>query len=120
MSERILAACGNDCSVCPRYIKEPYVKTEIELAHTAELWYKIGYRDHVVTNEEISCTGCKEDNWCRYKVIKCTNDKHIEHCGQCLQFPCDNIKECFEVTKSFEPLCKQVCTEEECIRSFQP
>ena len=62
MSERILAACGNDCSVCPRYIKEPYVKTEIELAHTAELWYKIGYRDYIVTNEEISCTGCKEDN----------------------------------------------------------
>lgn len=47
MSERILAACGNDCSVCPRYIKEPYVKTEIELAHTAELWYKIGYRDGI-------------------------------------------------------------------------
>lgn len=42
-------------------IKEPYVKTEAELVHTAELWYKIGYRDHVVTNEEISCTGCKED-----------------------------------------------------------
>lgn len=52
MSERIMVACGNDCSVCPRYIKEPYVKTETELAHTAELWYKIGYRDHVVTNEE--------------------------------------------------------------------
>ena len=43
MSERIMAACGNDCSACPRYIKEPYVKTEAELVHTAELWYKIGY-----------------------------------------------------------------------------
>ena len=113
MNEKIMAACGNDCSACPRYIKEPYVKTEAELAHTAELWYKIGYRDHVVTNEEISCTGCKEDNWCRYKVVKCTNEKQIEHCGQCSQFPCDNIRECFEVTKSFEPFCKQVCTAEE-------
>ena len=27
---------------------------------------KIGYRDHLVTNEEISCTGCKPENWCRY------------------------------------------------------
>ena len=65
------------------------------------------------TNEQISCTGCKEDNWCRYNVIKCTADKHIKHCGQCLKFPCDNIRECFKVTKSFEPFCKRVCTEDE-------
>lgn len=28
--ERIIAACGNDCSMCPRYTKEPYVKTKEE------------------------------------------------------------------------------------------
>jgi len=112
-ARRMIAACGNDCAFCPRYNKEPYLKTENELAHTAELWCKIGYRDHIVTNEEISCTGCKEDKWCRYNVVKCTSDKNIENCGQCSQYPCDNIKECFEVTKSFEPYCKQVCTEGE-------
>lgn len=26
------------------------------------------------------------------------------------------MKECFEITKSFEPMCKQVCTEEEYFR----
>ena len=52
---RIIAACGNDCSACPRYVAHPYEKTEEELRHTAELWMKIGYRDHIVTNEEISC-----------------------------------------------------------------
>ena len=25
-----------------------------------------------------------------FKVVKCTNEKQIEHCGQCSQFPCDN------------------------------
>ena len=60
MCEKIIAACGNDCAVCPRYNVPPYTKTAEELHHTAELWYKIGYRDHVVTNEEIACTGCKE------------------------------------------------------------
>ena len=50
-----IAACGNDCSACPRYVAHPYEKTEEELQHTAELWMKIGYRDHIVTNEEISC-----------------------------------------------------------------
>lgn len=113
MNKRIIAACGNDCSACPRYIKEPYTKNKAQLAHTAELWYKIGYRDHVVTDKEISCTGCSEDNWCRYKVVRCTKDRGIENCGQCPEYPCDNIKECFEITKSFEPFCKQVCTDEE-------
>lgn len=113
MSERIISACGNDCAVCPRYVKAPYTKTDSELARTAELWYKIGYRDHIVTNEEISCTGCKEENWCRYKIVKCVIQKKIDNCGQCEQYPCGNIKECFKVTKSFEPFCKTACTDEE-------
>ncbi len=111
--EKIIAACGNDCSVCPRYVKEPYKKTDAELSRTAELWCKIGYRDHVVTNEEIACTGCSTDNWCRYKVVMCVKEKHVDNCGQCNQYPCRNIKECFEVTKSFEPFCKKVCTKME-------
>ncbi len=112
-SKRIIAACGNDCSVCPRYNKPPYQKTEKELRHTAELWMKIGYRDHVVTNEEIQCTGCKPENWCRYKVVKCTMEHGVDNCGMCPEYPCENIRECFEVTKSFEPMCKKMCTDEE-------
>ena len=52
MGKRI-AACGNDCAACPRYTMHPYEKTGEELRHTAELWLKIGYRDHLVTNDEI-------------------------------------------------------------------
>ena len=113
MSKKIIAACGNDCSVCPRYVKHPYEKTREELHRTAELWLKIGYRDHVVTNEEISCEGCKPKNWCRYKVIKCCTEKGISICSECSEYPCDNIKECFEVTMSFEPMCRRMCTDEE-------
>ena len=113
MAEKIIAACGNDCAACPRYAAHPYEKTEEDLHHTAELWMKIGYRDHVVTNEEIACYGCKPENWCRYRVIKCCEDRGIKTCGECSEYPCDNIKECFAVTKSFEPMCRQVCTDEE-------
>lgn len=57
MDEKLLAACGNDCAACPRYVKPPYEKTEAQLRHTAELWYRIGYRDHVVTNRcQAVCT----------------------------------------------------------------
>ena len=105
--DRILAACGNDCSACPRYTAHPYEKSEEELRRTAELWLKIGYRDHVVSNEEISCTGCKPENWCRYRVVKCCEGKGIKVCSSCPEYPCDSIRDCFEVTSSFEPKCRQ-------------
>ena len=110
---RMIAACGNDCSVCPRYTAHPYEKTGEELRHTAELWMKIGYRDHLVTNEEISCMGCKPGNWCSYRVAECCEEKRLSSCSQSGRYPCDKMKECFEVTKSFEPQCRQVCTEGE-------
>ena len=112
-ADKIIAACGNDCVACPRYTAHPYEKTDEELHHTAELWMRIGYRDHVVTNEEIDCYGCKPENWCRYRVIKCCEDHGIKTCGECSEYPCDNIRECFAVTKSFEPMCRQVCTDDE-------
>ena len=111
--ERILAACGNDCSACPRYSAHPYEKSEEELHHTAELWLKIGYRDHVVSNEEITCNGCKPENWCRYRVVRCCEEKGIKACSFCPEYPCENIKECFDVTASFEPKCRQVCSDTE-------
>ena len=113
LPERIIAACGNDCSVCPRYTAHPYEKTEEELHHTAGLWMKIGYRDHVVTNQEISCTGCRPENWCRYRVAGCCEDRGIQTCAECSEFPCQNMAECFTVTQSFAPKCREVCTDEE-------
>ena len=111
--EKIIAACGNDCMACPRYVAHPCEKTDEQLRHTAELWMKIGYRDHIVTNQEISCTGCKPENWCRYHVVKCCEDRSIKTCAECPEYPCENMKECFEVTRSFEPKCREVCTDEE-------
>lgn len=111
--KKIIAACGNNCAACPRYIAHPYEKTDEQLHHTAELWMKIGYRDTVVSNEEISCTGCFPENWCRYRVIKCCQDKGIANCAQCPDYPCNNMRECFAVTKSFEPQCRAVCSAEE-------
>ena len=110
---RIIAACGNDCSACPRYATHPYEKTDEQLRHTAELWMKIGYRDHIVSNEEISCAGCKPENWCRYRVVSCCKDKGIGTCADCGDYPCANMEECFRITKSFEPTCRTVCTDKE-------
>ncbi len=111
--DRIPAACGNDCSACPRYTAHPYEKSEEELHRTAVLWMKIGYRDQVVSNEEISCSGCRPENWCRYHVVKCCEERGIRTCSSCPEYPCDNIRECFDVTGSFEPKCREVCSDAE-------
>lgn len=110
---KVLAACGNDCSECPRYTAHPYEKSDQELQNTAELWMKIGYRDHIVSHEEIACLGCQPDNWCRYEVVKCCEKRGIKTCGACDVFPCMNLKECFQMTQSFEPVCRQVCNDRE-------
>ena len=110
---KILAACGNDCAACPRYVGPTYEKSEEELHRTAVLWKEIGYRDHVATNEEISCTGCSPRNWCRYRIAKCCQEKGVPTCANCIAYPCDNMRECFRVTASFVPACRRVCTEAE-------
>ena len=113
MSEKIIAACGNDCAACPRYTKPPFGKSAGELHKTAVLWHKIGYRNSVVSNEEIACTGCTVDNWCRYNIVKCVSEKQIDNCGQCENYPCEKITDCFKVTKSFIPACQAACSDEE-------
>ena len=113
LNNKIIAACGNDCAACPRYTAHPFEKSENELRHTAELWMKIGYRDHIVTNGEIACAGCRPENQCRYNVVNCCAEKGLKTCAECADYPCERMKECFRITQSFEPMCREVCTDEE-------
>jgi len=105
----IIAACGNDCSLCPRMLP----KTDAELTATAELWYKFGYRDRVVSNAEIACRGCTPDTWCRHEIVACTASRRIENCGVCDDYPCSKIVTAFENTQRLLPDCQNHCTEAE-------
>lgn len=107
--KKLISACGNDCNQCPRHLP----KSEDELRRTAELWYKIGYRDRIVSTEEISCSGCTVHNWCRYGIISCGTSKGIATCGDCLEYPCHKITECFSVTTSYESECVKHCSPDE-------
>lgn len=107
--KQLIAACGNDCMQCPRHLP----KSPAELEHTAELWLKIGYRDRLVSSQEIACSGCKAGNWCRYEIIDCTAQRGIKNCGECSEYPCGKIKECFRATDVFTPACREACSAEE-------
>ena len=37
--------------------------------------------------------------------------KIVAACG--VEYPCEKLIECFDVTKSFEPMCRKACRDEE-------
>ena len=61
-----ITLCGDDCLKCPRYLAQ----TEEALRRAAELWYRVGWRDHVVSNEEIRCAGCTPEKPCTFQLTE--------------------------------------------------
>ncbi len=96
----LIAACGNDCTHCPRFIASANNDAD-ELMAVAGLWYRCGFRATVVSAEEIKCYGCKTSPSCRYEIRECVNDHQIENCGQCKDYPCGRIKQAFKRTALF-------------------
>ncbi len=38
--EKIIAACGNDCAACPRYVAHPYEKTDEEYMQLKKAFFE--------------------------------------------------------------------------------
>lgn len=108
MSEKI-TLCGDNCLECPRY----NAHSDDELKKTAELWYRIGWRNTVVSTEEIACSGCSSHKECTYHLVECVKEHNVEKCGQCAEFPCRKISDMLERSKAYEIKCREVCSEEE-------
>jgi hypothetical protein len=104
MSELRLAACGIDCSKCAQY--KITVERDFKEAETLVDWFKsqgwIGADDGVeaVLEKSPLCKGCWNiTNDCFWKCgcgsldfRVCCNEKNIEHCGECADFPCEHYK----------------------------
>jgi len=109
VTKPIITACGDDCSSCPRYL----ANTEEELNKVAQLWYKIGWRDRIVSGIEINCNGCSIENNCRYKIIECVQKHKVEKCNLCEVYPCEKIKDMLEQTKQYKKKCKLICCDKD-------
>jgi hypothetical protein len=92
-----IGACGDVCTYCHRYIATKS-RSKKKLIKVAELWHSLGLRDRVVTPEEIACTGCRPENSCRYKIVKCACGHNVNNCGECGQYACVSIKKAFART----------------------
>lgn len=107
--EQIITPCGDNCSVCPRYTS----KTDKELQKVAELWYRVGWRDKIISLNEIICTGCSSHKTCTYGLIECIYRHDVSECNQCPELPCLRINDMLQKTKQYEKRCRDVCTESE-------
>ena len=110
MKEKI-TLCGDNCTECPRY----NAHSDEELEAVAKLWYKVGWRERVVSNQDISCTGCASHKQCTYQLVACTKEHNVDKCNQCSKFPCDKIRDMLKRSADYQQRCMEVCSEEEYI-----
>ncbi len=108
MEEKI-TLCGDNCIECPRF----NAHSDEELRKVAELWYRAGWRDKVVSNEEIRCTGCSSHKQCTYQLVECTKEHNVEKCNQCTLFPCKKISDMLKRSEEYQKKCKEVCSPDE-------
>lgn len=105
----IYSVCGDDCAVCPRFS----ASTDEELAETAEFWYKTGWRDHIVTNEEIRCNGCGTRGKCSFMILPCTKEHEVEQCRECSLFECKKVRDMYRRSYEKREQCRAACESEE-------
>ena len=110
-----LACCGNDCQACPRYTAT-MSEDEARRREVAARWHRVGWRDHVVSPDEIACRGCATATWCRYGIRECAVQRGVDHCGHCHDYPCDNLSRAWEATGAWARVCREVCSPEEYAR----
>ena len=108
MNEKI-TLCGDNCFVCPRYL----AKSEEELKAVAELWCRVGWRDKVVSSDEMRCTGCSSYKQCTYHLVECIAEHNVQKCNQCIDYPCQRIDDMLKRSGQYRKKAKEVCSEAE-------
>lgn len=105
----LITFCGDNCTECPRY----QAHSAEDLRKAAELWYRVGWRDSIVSDEEIRCSGCTSHKECTYHVVECIREQGVGKCNQCGEFPCGKISDMLKRSKEYQKRCREVCTEQE-------
>lgn len=94
-----IGACGDDCSVCPRYVATQR-NNEDELNRVKDLWVALGLRNADIDAAELKCVGCRKENTCAYPDVRnCTSNKKLENCGLCAKYPCKKVNAAFAKTE---------------------
>ncbi len=100
MKKMKLAACGIDCNECDLYKAEFDKNAAESLVRWFESKRWIGENDgaEAVMKKAPFCRGCWNKtgvHWCdtNCNLLKCCEDKQINHCGECSDFSCKKYME---------------------------
>lgn len=104
--------CGDVCELCPRYTATQSGNPE-RLDTVAGLYRRLGWRDESVTPVELRCLGCTENPSCALGVRDCAQERKVDHCGICGDYPCGRIDRAFELSARYEALCRERSSTEE-------
>ncbi len=104
-AEPIYSVCGDDCAVCPRFL----ARTDEELHETAVFWHQAGWRDHVVSNDEIRCAGCGSRSICSFMLLPCTLEHGVKACRECPEFVCEKVRSTYQRSEAKKSQCEKVC-----------
>ncbi|OYD15048.1 hypothetical protein CH333_06665 [candidate division WOR-3 bacterium JGI_Cruoil_03_44_89] len=90
---QMVAVCGLDCGECDIH----QASNNPEIARQIVDWFK-KERDIEVKLEDIRCSGCKGDRTKHWSpdcwILKCcVDEKGLEFCSQCDDFPCEKLIE---------------------------
>jgi hypothetical protein len=108
----IVGACGDVCSECPRYLLT--LNNDINgLKKLAELWQRLGFRDKMISPDELKCQGCRKENPCAHNIINCENLTGKTNCGECDSFPCEKINMAFQKTEDLKNNYRIKCSDSE-------
>ena len=109
----LIGICGDNCFYCPRYIATKNGSVE-ELENVKELWVRLGLRGPNFPVQDMECYGCKPENKCAYMNLRvCVQEKRVENCGFCNEYPCELISTAFDQSERLRSHADSVCTQEE-------
>lgn len=108
------SVCGDDCAVCPRFV----ARTDEELLETAVFWNRAGWRDRVLSGDEMRCAGCGSRGMCSFKLISCVREHQVRACRECPEYPCAKIERMLEGSEAKKPGCRAACESDEEFRMF--
>ena len=94
--DRMIGYCGYNCHLCAARSDDINIRKKL-----VEAWRKyLGHQNY--TPENVVCKGCRSkgdkiaDKQC--KVRPCVQEKGLESCAQCEEFPCKKISKLMGTT----------------------
>ncbi len=101
-TNQMIAACGIDCHECDML----QATKDTKIAQGIVDWFK-KERNEDLKLEAIHCSGCRGDRAKHWSpdcwILKCcVDDKGLEFCNECNEFPCEKLDQWSKTNEGYE------------------